>query len=194
MRAPNNLNALRAFEAVARHLSYTAAAAELNVTPAAIGQLIRGLEGYLNIELFHRSSSGPSRLSLTDAARVALPDLQGGFDLLSSAVERLKASKSRIIFTVTVARIRGKVAAVACRALSATAFVLRSAHRDKWSPCRFHVRANRYRHSIRCGRMAGPHVHFFAARRILFGMQPDARTGSECAERAVRSEEALLDS
>jgi LysR family glycine cleavage system transcriptional activator len=102
MRAPNNLNALRAFEAVARHLSYTAAAAELNVTPAAIGQLIRGLEGYLNIELFHRSSSGPSRLSLTDAARVALPDLQGGFDLLSSAVERLKASKSRIIFTVTV--------------------------------------------------------------------------------------------
>ncbi|MGF7129636.1 LysR family glycine cleavage system transcriptional activator [Paraburkholderia sp. EB58] len=102
MRAPNNLNALRAFEAVARHLSYTAAAAELNVTPAAIGQLIRGLESYLDIELFHRSSSGPSRLALTDAARVALPDLQGGFDLLSSAVERLKASKSRIIFTATV--------------------------------------------------------------------------------------------
>jgi LysR family glycine cleavage system transcriptional activator len=102
MRAPNNLNALRAFEAVARHLSYTAAAAELNVTPAAIGQLIRGLEGYLHVELFHRSSSGPSRLSLTDAARVALPDLQGGFDLLSNAVERLKASQSRIVFTVTV--------------------------------------------------------------------------------------------
>jgi len=102
MRAPNNLNALRAFEAVARHLSYTAAAAELNVTPAAIGQLIRGLESYLDIELFHRSSSGPSRLTLTDAARAAIPDLQGGFDLLSNAVERLQASKSRIIFTVTV--------------------------------------------------------------------------------------------
>ncbi|MGO4329489.1 LysR substrate-binding domain-containing protein [Cupriavidus sp. 2TAF22] len=55
-----------------------------------------------DIELFHRSSSGPSRLALTDAARAALPDLQGGFDLLSNAVERLKASKSRIIFTVTV--------------------------------------------------------------------------------------------
>ncbi|MFP3550511.1 transcriptional regulator GcvA [Paraburkholderia sp. SIMBA_049] len=102
MRAPNNLNALRAFEAVARHLSYPAAAAELNVTPAAVGQLIRGLESYLDIELFHRSTSGPSRLTLTDAARTALPDLQSGFDLLSTAVERLRASKSRIIFTVTV--------------------------------------------------------------------------------------------
>ena len=102
MRAPNNLNALRAFEAVARHLSYATAAVELNVTPAAVGQLIRGLESYLGIELFHRSTSGPSRLTLTDAARSALPDLQGGFDQLSTAVERLKASKSRIAFTVTV--------------------------------------------------------------------------------------------
>jgi LysR family glycine cleavage system transcriptional activator len=101
MRAPHNLNALRAFEAVARHLSYTAAAAELNVTPAAVGQLVRGLESYLDVELFHRSSSGPSRLILTDAARAALPDLQGGFDLLSNAVERLRASKSRIAFTLT---------------------------------------------------------------------------------------------
>jgi LysR family glycine cleavage system transcriptional activator len=102
MRAPNNLNALRAFEAVARHLSYQAAASELNVTPAAVGQLIRGLEAYLGVELFHRSSSGPSRLSLTDAARLALPNLQSGFDLLSSAVERLRASKAGVIFTVTV--------------------------------------------------------------------------------------------
>ncbi|MDR5760817.1 LysR substrate-binding domain-containing protein [Caballeronia sp. LZ035] len=102
MRAPGNLNALRAFEAVARHLSYTAAANELNVTPAAVGQLIRGLEGTLDVELFHRSTSGASRLTLTDAARDALPDLQGGFDLLSNAMEALKASKSRIVFTVTV--------------------------------------------------------------------------------------------
>uniref|UniRef100_UPI00158B14F0 LysR family transcriptional regulator n=1 Tax=Burkholderia ambifaria TaxID=152480 RepID=UPI00158B14F0 len=102
MRAPNNLNALRAFEAVARHLSYPAAAAELNVTPAAVGQLIRGLESYLDVELLHRASSGPSRLTLTDAASAALPELQGGFDLLSTAVESLRASKSRIVFTVTV--------------------------------------------------------------------------------------------
>ncbi|ARP81232.1 LysR family transcriptional regulator [Bordetella genomosp. 8] len=102
MRAPSNLNALRAFEAVARHLSYTTAATELNVTPAAVGQLIRGLESYLDIELFHRSTSGPSRLALTDAARLALPDLQAGFDLLSTGVERLRAYKSRIVFTMTV--------------------------------------------------------------------------------------------
>jgi hypothetical protein len=40
--------------------------------------LIRGLESYLDIELFHRSTSGPSRLTLTDAGRSALPDLQAG--------------------------------------------------------------------------------------------------------------------
>jgi LysR family transcriptional regulator, glycine cleavage system transcriptional activator len=102
MRAPHNLNALRAFEAVARHLSYAAAAEELNVTPAAVGHLIRGLEDTLDVELFRRTTSGPTRLTLTDAARSVLPALQTGFDLLSEAVEQLKASKSRITFTVTV--------------------------------------------------------------------------------------------
>jgi LysR family glycine cleavage system transcriptional activator len=102
MRAPNNLNALRAFEAVARHSSYAAAAEELNVTPAAVGHLIRGLEDTLDVELFRRITSGPTRLVLTDAARAVLPGLQAGFDLLSEAVEQLKASKSRLTFTVTV--------------------------------------------------------------------------------------------
>jgi LysR family transcriptional regulator, glycine cleavage system transcriptional activator len=102
MRAPHNLNALRAFEAVSRHLSYAAAAEELNVTPAAVGHLIRGLEDTLDVELFHRTTSGATRLFLTDAARSVLPALQSGFDLLSEAVEQLKASKSRTAFTVTV--------------------------------------------------------------------------------------------
>jgi LysR family glycine cleavage system transcriptional activator len=102
MRAPNHLNALRAFEAVARHLSYVAAADELNVTPAAVGQLVRGLEQTLGIELFHRTQAGPSRLVLTETARAAIPDLQAGFDRLSVAVERLKAGRSRIAITVTV--------------------------------------------------------------------------------------------
>jgi LysR family glycine cleavage system transcriptional activator len=102
MRAPNHLNALRALEAVARHLNYAAAAEELNVTPAAVGHLIRGLEDTLDVELFHRATSGPTRLMLTDAARSVLPSLQAGFDLLSEAVEQLKASKSRVTFTVTV--------------------------------------------------------------------------------------------
>jgi LysR family glycine cleavage system transcriptional activator len=102
MRAPNHLNALRAFEAAARHLSYVAAADELNVTPAAVGQLVRGLEETLGLELFHRSQGGLSRLVLTEAGRTALPDLQAGFDRLSTAVERMKAARSRISVTVTV--------------------------------------------------------------------------------------------
>jgi LysR family glycine cleavage system transcriptional activator len=102
MRAPHHLNALRAFEAAARHLSYVAAADELNVTPAAVGQLVRGLEETLGVELFLRSQAGPSRLRLTEAARAALPDLQAGFDQLSTAVERMRAGRSRIAVTVTV--------------------------------------------------------------------------------------------
>ncbi|SAK77836.1 LysR family transcriptional regulator [Caballeronia fortuita] len=102
MRAPHNLNALRAFEVVSRHLSYQTAAQELNVTPAAVGHLIRGLEDTLGVDLFHRATSGTTRLVLTDAGRASLPALQAGFDLLSEAVEQLKASKSRTVFNVTV--------------------------------------------------------------------------------------------
>lgn len=102
MRAPNHLNALRAFEAVARHSSYVAAAEELNVTPAAVGQLVRGLEEALGVELFRRSTAGPARLVLSDAARRALPDLQAGFDRLSAAVEQLKSSRGNLVIAVTV--------------------------------------------------------------------------------------------
>jgi LysR family glycine cleavage system transcriptional activator len=102
MRAPNNLNALRAFEATARHLSYVAAADELNVTPAAVGQLVRGLEDYLGVPLLHRTLSGTARMTLTEEARAVLPDLQSGFDLLTLAVSRLKASGQRASVTVTV--------------------------------------------------------------------------------------------
>jgi LysR family transcriptional regulator, glycine cleavage system transcriptional activator len=102
MRAPNHLNALRAFEAAARHQSYVAAADELNVTPAAVGQLVRGLEEVIGIELFHRSPGGPARLILTDLAQAALPDLRAGFDRLAMAFECLKAGHPRTAITVTV--------------------------------------------------------------------------------------------
>jgi LysR family glycine cleavage system transcriptional activator len=102
MRAPNHLNALRAFEAAARHLSYVAAADELNVTPAAVGHLVRGLEAAVGVELFHRSQTGPARLVLTDAAQAVLPELQAGFDHLTVAFERLKASRGQITISVTV--------------------------------------------------------------------------------------------
>src|SRR5215510_9760290 len=97
MRAPHHLNALRAFEAAARHLSFVAAADELNVTPAAVGQLVRGLEEVLGVTLFHRSQSGAARLVLTDIARNALPELEAGFGRLANAMELLKAGRPTVI-------------------------------------------------------------------------------------------------
>lgn len=52
MKIPVHLNALRAFEASARHQSFSLAAEELNVTPAAVGQLVRSLEEVVGFPLF----------------------------------------------------------------------------------------------------------------------------------------------
>lgn len=103
MKSPVHLNALRAFEASARHQSFSAAAAELNVTPAAVGQLVRNLEEWLGAPLFHRGASGRTRLVLTEAAEHALPDIRAGFDRLALGLERLKegAAESSVL-TVTV--------------------------------------------------------------------------------------------
>jgi LysR family glycine cleavage system transcriptional activator len=102
MRAPEHLNALRAFEASARHESFSAAASELHVTPAAVGQLVRSLEEWLGAPLFHRGTSGRTRLVLTEAAQRALPDIRAGFDRLSLGVARLKEGSASGVLTVTV--------------------------------------------------------------------------------------------
>ncbi|MFZ4877221.1 transcriptional regulator GcvA [Janthinobacterium sp. Mn2066] len=102
MRAPNHLNALRAFEAAARHRSYVRAAEELHVTPAAVGQLVRSLEQALGTPLFLRSQSGAARLELTPQASLMLPDLQAGFDLLSAAVARVKHNGEHGSIALTV--------------------------------------------------------------------------------------------
>ncbi|WP_431052546.1 transcriptional regulator GcvA [Roseateles sp. L2-2] len=102
MKAPIHLNALRAFEASARHQSFSAAAAELNVTPAAVGQLVRTLEDWLGSPLFVRGTSGRARLVATEAAQLALPDLRAGFDRLSVGLERLKEGSASGVLTVTV--------------------------------------------------------------------------------------------
>ncbi|MET0505851.1 MAG: LysR substrate-binding domain-containing protein [Luteibacter sp.] len=90
MRKIDHLNALRAFEAAARRQSFVAAAEELSVTPAAVGQLVRNLEGALKITLFHRSTAGPSRLVLTDTARAALPKVEMGLACLAEALQTLR--------------------------------------------------------------------------------------------------------
>lgn len=102
MRAPRHLNALRAFEAAARHLSFVSAAQELNVTPAAVGQLVKSLEESYGIALFHRSKAGPSRLELTPPALTALTQIQAAFDLMSAAVDGLKQGAAPASVTVTV--------------------------------------------------------------------------------------------
>ena len=94
------LNALKAFEAAARHLSVKKAAVELNVTPAAVSHQIRTLEEYLSIQLFHRYNRA---LELTDAARACLPKLREGFDCLAQAVERLRTHTSGGMLTVSAA-------------------------------------------------------------------------------------------
>ncbi len=80
------LNALRAFEAAARHLSFVKAADELHVTPAAISHQVKGLEDFLGLQLFRRLPRG---LLLTEAGQLFLPELREGFARLDSAIERV---------------------------------------------------------------------------------------------------------
>lgn len=102
MNTPAYLNALKAFEAAARHQSFSAAAAELHVTSAAVGQQVRTLESWLGVPLFTRASSGAARLVLTEVARQALPDIREGFDRLRLGVARLKEGALGTGLTVTV--------------------------------------------------------------------------------------------
>jgi LysR family glycine cleavage system transcriptional activator len=101
-KTPVYLNALRAFEASARHGSFSEAAEELNVTPAAVGQLVRGLEDWLGMPLFHRSSSGKMRLKPTEAAENALSDIRAGLDRLGVGLQLLHESTTSGILNVTV--------------------------------------------------------------------------------------------
>lgn len=102
MKLPVHLNAMRAFEASARHQSFSAAAEELNVTPAAVGQLVRSLEEWLGTPLFHRGSGGRTRLVATDIAQRALPNIRAGFDKLSIGLSQLKEGATSSMLTVTV--------------------------------------------------------------------------------------------
>ena len=82
MRLPP-LNALRAFEAAARHLSLRKAAAELHVTPAAISHQIKSLERALGLPVFKRL---PQRVELTPAGEALLPRLTAALEQVAEAV------------------------------------------------------------------------------------------------------------
>lgn len=95
------LNALRVFDAAARHLSFTRAADELAVTPAAVGQQIRALEDLLGVVLFRRTSKG---LELTDEAGAGLAALRTGFLHFEDAVQAMQAGQSSHVYTIAAPR------------------------------------------------------------------------------------------
>ena len=92
------LNALRAFEAAARHLSVKNAADELCVTPGAVSQLIKALELHLGIALFRRVNRG---IVLTDAGQAYLPPVRNAFRQISDATRRAAVPAETGILTVS---------------------------------------------------------------------------------------------
>ncbi|MGD9614193.1 MAG: transcriptional regulator GcvA [Alphaproteobacteria bacterium] len=92
------LGALRAFEAAARLNSFTKAAEELRVTPAAISHQIRALEADLGISLFHRRNR---QIELTSSGRLLLPGLSEAFAGIHAAVRRLRAHNETGALTIT---------------------------------------------------------------------------------------------
>ncbi|WP_349963303.1 LysR substrate-binding domain-containing protein [Rhizobium sp. ZPR3] len=104
MRNLTRLKSLQALEASARHGSYVGASAELDVTPPAVGQLVRSLEDWVGYPLFKRSRSGRERLTAVDEAREALEDIAQGLDLLESGMKKLRGRRARSVVVVTASQ------------------------------------------------------------------------------------------
>ncbi len=98
---PNKLplNALRAFEASARHLSFTRAGLELNVTQAAVSQQVRMLEDQLGIQLFKRLPRG---LDLTEEGLALFPVLTEAFGRISGVLQQFEDGHFHEVLTVAV--------------------------------------------------------------------------------------------
>ena len=95
------LNALRVYHAAARHLSFTRAADELAVTPAAVGQQIRALEDHLGVVLFRRTSKG---LELTGEGEAGLDALREGFLKFEESVQAMQAGQASDRYTIAAPR------------------------------------------------------------------------------------------
>jgi LysR family glycine cleavage system transcriptional activator len=92
------LNALRAFEAAARHQSFTRAAQELCVTQGAVSHQVKALEAELGIKLFNRERQ---RLVITDAGREYMSVVRDAFDRVAAGTERLLQRQSAGVLTVS---------------------------------------------------------------------------------------------
>lgn len=99
-RRPPSLNRLRAFESAARLGSFAAAAAELNVTPAAVSQKVRSLEEGLGFKLFRRHANN---LELTEQGRAYQPGLHDAFEAIARLTDQVRAMRAGPVLTVGVA-------------------------------------------------------------------------------------------
>jgi len=93
-----SLNGLRAFECAARHMSFTRAAEELNVTQTAISHQIRRLEDELGVRLFMRLKDG---LALTEEGNAYLPGIRSAFLELRYSTEKLLESSNNSVLTIS---------------------------------------------------------------------------------------------
>ncbi|WP_298849118.1 LysR family transcriptional regulator [uncultured Ruegeria sp.] len=91
------LNAMRAFEAAARHISFVAASEELNVTPGAISQHIKALEGWAGTPLFRRNAQG---VELTPEGRSLVAEFTAAFDQLADAARALRNLRPKAEFHI----------------------------------------------------------------------------------------------
>lgn len=97
LRSHLPLNALRAFEASARHLSFTRAAIELCVTQAAVSHQVKSLEAQLNVTLFKRLPRG---LMLTSEGETLLPVVRDSFDRIAQTLSQFEGGHYREVLTV----------------------------------------------------------------------------------------------
>lgn len=93
-----SLNGLRAFEAAARHMSFTKAAEELNVTQTAVSHQIRRLEAELGVHLFLRLAEG---LALSEEGQAYLPGIRAAFQELRYSTEQLLEGRHKSVLTIS---------------------------------------------------------------------------------------------
>jgi LysR family glycine cleavage system transcriptional activator len=94
------INALRTFEAAARHGSFKKAAAVLHITPSAVSHQIKSLEDLLGVALFRRATR---QVRLTDQGRAYLPAVREALDLLREATNRVTAKPNKAVLNISAA-------------------------------------------------------------------------------------------
>ena len=204
------LNALRVFEAAARHLSFKEAANELSITQAAVSHQIKSLEDYLGVQLFKRAGRG---VQLTEAARAALPRLREGFDALAAAVEMIHVRADETDLEITAppvftarwlmprladfakrepkidVRVVSSSKMVDAGALDATHLVMSHDLRDETSGVEIHLGAGDYP-GYRADRLFGVATVAVASPQLVKGTPP-IRAPADLARHTLLHDDAM---